>query len=182
MVSQNRSVKPLRSKRVHHRNSCGPARADLGFRRSSKCREAGAQRPRSCTRRRHRAGARIRDLSARAHTAGRASGGSTPAQEERGASARALDRLEPVKHARYNDAERTRKKDAARRFSRGEIVARGAQNRCRDDAAVHAELHRRHGSALASASHPSVRQLSSAKRSGVARRGRAAGSRRGTSA
>ena len=44
--------------------------------------------------------------------------------------ARALGRLDPVKHEQYLEAERTRKKDAALRAARGEQVVRRTGKRC----------------------------------------------------
>ena len=64
-----------------------------------------------------------------------------PAQRQRKknegkARARALDRLDPVKHEMYLESERVRKRDAALRAARGELVLRGSQKRSRSSCTV----------------------------------------------
>ena len=56
------------------------------------------------------------------------------------ARARALRRLDPVKHEEYLEAERVRKKAAAARKARGEPVLQRSQKRSCTEAVVHAEL------------------------------------------
>ena len=52
------------------------------------------------------------------------------------ARARALLRLDPVKHGQYREAERARKSGAAQRAACGELTARGSRKRSCDEGAV----------------------------------------------
>ena len=52
------------------------------------------------------------------------------------ARARALLRLDPVKHGQYREAERARKSGAAQRAASGELKARGSRKRPCDEGAV----------------------------------------------
>ena len=73
----------------------------------------------------------VGELCARAHAAGRAAARTSAAQKNEGkARARALGRLDPLKHEQYLEAERTRKKDAALQAARGEQVVRRTGKRC----------------------------------------------------
>ena len=55
------------------------------------------------------------------------------------ARARALLRLDPVKHGQYREAERARKSGAAQRAASGELKARGSRKRPFDEGAVHVD-------------------------------------------